>query len=273
MRVLGDTCNVLHTTGILPPGLAGLDVAGLGALIGTSRWAEDRVVLVCDGTPPSGGSPRPGPGIRVIYSLEKEADEILERLISDSTAPRELLVVSSDRRVRRAARRRNARDLESDRFLRALLEDRQAHQNQPEPHHRPASLRPGEVKSWENLFEVTGPIDDVGELPVHLEELASNIEPEPRAPAKSKKPESRQPDPASLLPADLLSEAQHLIEEDTQSRSVRQAAGNTEPASSSPSTPPAKSTRQLRSDDGEIPDDLIEEAEQMLRDLDDEDIL
>ena len=143
-------------TGILPPGLAGLDVAGLGALIGTSRWSENHVVLVCDGMPPPAGPPQLAAEIRVIYSREKEADEILERLITDSTSPRSLLVVSSDRRVRRAAGRRNARDLESDRFLRLLLEDRQTHQNRPEPLQRPASLRPGEVNAWKDLFEVEG---------------------------------------------------------------------------------------------------------------------
>ena len=262
-------------TGILPPGLAGLDVAGLGALIGTSRWSENHVVLVCDGMPPPTGPPQLATEIRVIYSREKEADEILERLITDSTSPRSLLVVSSDRRVRRAAGRRNARDLESDRFLRLLLEDRQAHQNQPEPVHRPASLRPGEVNAWKDLFEVEGSIDDIGELPAHLEEMASVTDPEPAAKIVPSKKKTEKADPASLLPADLLAQAQDLIAEDTADRPPRQTTRPIQPSGGTPPKPPSttEEANDLRSDDGELPDDLIQEAERMLRDLDDEDLL
>ena len=275
MRVLVDTFNVLHMTGILPPGLAGLDVAGLAALIGTSRWAENHVVLVCDGMPPQEGPPRLPGQIRAIYSRQKEADEILERLIADSSAPRSLLVVSSDRRVRRAASRRNARDLESDRFLRLLLEDRQARRNQPEPHHRPASLKPGEVNTWKNLFDVSGPLDDVGELPAHLEELASRTEsvapPEP--PPSRKKPE--RVDPSVLLPADLLAQAESLIEEEANNRPPTPNSEQLEKPAIRDEKPPASSSRSdhVQHLDGELPDDLIREAERMLDDLEDEDMI
>lgn len=46
----------------------------------------------------------------------EEADDLLERLILADHAPRKLTVVSSDHRVQRAARRRRARALDSERW-------------------------------------------------------------------------------------------------------------------------------------------------------------
>ncbi len=121
--LLIDTYNVLHTSGILPPDLAGLDADGLADLVATSRYSDRAVKLVCDGARASPGSRRPdveflfaGPGA--------EADDLLERIIRTNSAPRRLLVISSDRRVITAARRRRAATLPSDRFLAQLAADR-----------------------------------------------------------------------------------------------------------------------------------------------------
>lgn len=46
-----------------------------------------------------------------------EADEVIEELIAAHSAPRNLLVVSSDHRIQRAARRRKAKFIDSEQFF------------------------------------------------------------------------------------------------------------------------------------------------------------
>jgi predicted RNA-binding protein with PIN domain len=124
--MLIDAWNVLHQTGVLPPDLAGVGLKGLSALIQKSRWANERVLLVCDGTP---SSPHMGlaTGIRAVFSgHEREADDLIESQIATSTAPRRLTVVSSDRRVKSAARKRGCKVLSSQAFLERLVYDAQA---------------------------------------------------------------------------------------------------------------------------------------------------
>lgn len=58
-------------------------------------------------------------GVEVIFARDyADADALLEELIERSSAPRGLTVVSSDRRVQFAARRRGAIVMESDRWMR-----------------------------------------------------------------------------------------------------------------------------------------------------------
>ena len=76
MRVIVDTWNVLHQEGILPPGLAGLEIEGLGRLMRATRWGQWHATLACDGAP----QPRPTglpQAIHVIWSGPgREADEV-----------------------------------------------------------------------------------------------------------------------------------------------------------------------------------------------------
>jgi len=122
-----DTYNVLGTVGVLPPRLAGLDPEGLARLIGHSRWRRERVLLVCDGAGgPSGkgGAGRRFGSVELVYAgAGRDADSLIERIIGRDSAPRRLVVVSSDRRVRGAARRRRARWLSSEAFLHRLVRD------------------------------------------------------------------------------------------------------------------------------------------------------
>ena len=120
-----------------------------------------------------------------------------------------------------------------------------------------------------------GVIDDIGELPAHLQEMASATDPEPAAKIVPPKKKIEKPDLASLLPPDLLAQAQDLIAEDTTDRPTRQTTRPIQPSGGTPPKPPSTTDEvdDLRRDDGELPDDLIQEAEQMLRDLDDGDLL
>lgn len=123
MPVIVDTYNVLHVTGILPPELAGIDVAELAELIAASRYGTETVWLVCDGRPASGRSQRHGRIITHYAGKGSDADAHIGRMIDASTTPRRLTVVSSDHRVRRMALRRRCVALASESFLGHLAVD------------------------------------------------------------------------------------------------------------------------------------------------------
>ena len=120
-----DTDNVLHTTGILPPRLAAPGVPGLIRLLASSRYARRNITLVCDGV----GLKTSGIKmdlVRILYAgAGREADDVIEHLIRRYHRGNSLDVVSSDRRLRQAARRHNAGSITSECFLKHLVEDEQ----------------------------------------------------------------------------------------------------------------------------------------------------
>ena len=268
MRLLIDTFNVLHVTGVLPPGLAGPGVAELAVLIEHSRWADMPVALVCDGMPPPEGPPRLPAGIRAIYSKQIEADDILERLISDSSSPARLLVVSSDRRVRRAAKKRGAKDLDSEQFLRFLLDDRDRARLEPSKSNRPANLRPGEIQSWKNEFQIGEGAIELPEdsLPDNLLDSLKAMEPPKKAKTSPVKRVQNKPDPGMLIPEDILREAQELLDDQTPDED----SANRHIEKKTTEGQPIENDRHERSEKkaqsgSDVPSSLIEEAEAMLR--------
>ena len=154
MPLLIDTYNVLHMTGILPPEMAGIDVGGLIKLISVSRYRNQLVTLVCDGTGPmtsSGTSPRliavrfAGPG--------READDLILELIDAASDRRRITVVTSDRAVATAARKRRCRTITSQAFLGHLLADAQTKLKPPDD--RPTGpLDKKRVDQWIEQFGV-----------------------------------------------------------------------------------------------------------------------
>lgn len=124
MPLIVDTFNVLHQTGVLPPSLAGIDVAGLIELISRSRFRRRRARLVCDGTSTVPGDVGTGEHISIEFSGRgRSADDVIARHINRSSAPKRLTIVSSDREVQKAAKRRRCTVLRSDEFLRQLAMD------------------------------------------------------------------------------------------------------------------------------------------------------
>lgn len=125
--LLIDAYNVLHARGVLPGELADLGVAGLIRLIASSRYGRRELTLVCDGGGSGGQSGARLGHARVLFSgTNAEADDLIERLIVSAGRGASLAVVSSDKRLRRAARRARAESIESDRFLAHLVADRDA---------------------------------------------------------------------------------------------------------------------------------------------------
>jgi hypothetical protein len=180
-----DAYNVLHVTGVLPPEIAGVDVRGLAQLILTSRWGQSPVRLICDGTPPAKGVgvrySDGGGRLRIVYAGGgHDADSRIEALIDESSSPRRLTIVSSDRRLRSAARRRRARWLSSEAFLQSLTDDWR----------RSASHRPPAESTSSG-----GPLSD-SETDQWLEEFGVDpLPPQTQAPEETKREDPPAVDP------------------------------------------------------------------------------
>lgn len=126
MDYLIDGYNLLHFAGLARAryGPGDFDRARrrlLGRLARELNQSErTRTIVVFDGRHAPGALRGESltHGIRVLFSPEGlEADDTIEDLIRRHSAPRQLTIVSSDRRLRRAARARSAHCLDSDAFL------------------------------------------------------------------------------------------------------------------------------------------------------------
>ena len=93
-------------------------LSDLADALGPERCRETTVVLDAS-TPPSDFPLKTVyQGLNLIFALgDENADARIETLIAAHSAPKSLTVVSSDRRIRRAAQRRRARTLSADEFL------------------------------------------------------------------------------------------------------------------------------------------------------------
>jgi len=125
MSLIIDAYNVLHCTHVLPQRYATISALQLAAMLDRCEFDRGRMVIVCDGRPkPDELDPRIDPGrVEIIHSgAATDADTIIERLIAEDTGPRDLTVVSNDHRIRRAARRRRATAMASEKFLHRLVQ-------------------------------------------------------------------------------------------------------------------------------------------------------
>jgi predicted RNA-binding protein with PIN domain len=153
-----DGYNLLHATGIVgrggPGGLERSRRALLGVLCAALEPDQRaRTTVVFDAGRAGRGLPHSTDqqGLQVRYAAQHEdADALIEQLIRLASAPRRLIVVSSDRRVQRAARRRRATAVASDRWFAHLLARRRRRQTAMPPERtKPAiPLTDTEVQYW-----------------------------------------------------------------------------------------------------------------------------
>lgn len=137
MPLLIDGYNLLHVTGIAGRGkgagsLQGSRLALLNFLadsIDPHDVPHTTVVFDAQDAPP--GLPRTvgHRGLTVRFAArDEEADDLIEQLIRAESAPRRLVVVSSDHRIQRAAGRRKARAIDSDLWYAELIRARRERQ-------------------------------------------------------------------------------------------------------------------------------------------------
>jgi uncharacterized protein len=137
MPLLIDGYNLIYAAGIMgrgtgPGGLQRSRLALLNFLAESLDPQElPRTTVVFDANDAPWGLARQvvHRGITVRFAAQhQEADDLIEELIRAASAPRRLVVVSSDHRLQRAARRRRAKAIDSDVWYAELLRTRQDRQ-------------------------------------------------------------------------------------------------------------------------------------------------
>jgi len=110
-----------------------------------------------------------------------DADALIERMIQEHTAPKRLMVVSSDHKVQRAARRRKASTMDSDAWYRWMIRRRNERQAAATTEPRPMpAVSEGELNQWLKFF---------GEIDLdELEELGASTT-DPRWATHPREPE------------------------------------------------------------------------------------
>ncbi len=171
MALLIDGYNLLHASGILgrgvgPGGLERSRSALLNFLVESLEEQElARTTVVFDAREAPPGLPRVTQhrGLTVRFAEpNSDADELIEQLIRADSAPRKLVVVSSDHRLHRAARRRHARCVDSDEWYAEVLRKRIDRLRRKSPGlKRTEPPSESEVEFWLRQFGLDG-----GETPM-----------------------------------------------------------------------------------------------------------
>jgi predicted RNA-binding protein with PIN domain len=164
MALIIDGYNLLHASGILGAGrgpgyLERSRAALLNFLVDSlepSELAHTTVVFDAQQSPP--GLPRTVQhrGLTVRFAERgSDADALIEQLIAADASPKRLIVVSSDHRLHRAARRRKATAVDSDRWHAETLKRRAQRQAADDSPLKPTEPQTeGEIAFWLKQFGV-----------------------------------------------------------------------------------------------------------------------
>ncbi len=91
--------------------------------------------------------------LEIIFSgTNTDADSIIIDKIERNTAPRNLIVVSSDRELRNAAASRHAVPIKSDLFWMQLQKELERKRAVPEPREKQTGISSGQADEWLKLF-------------------------------------------------------------------------------------------------------------------------
>jgi predicted RNA-binding protein with PIN domain len=153
-----DGYNLLHAMGLLggpvgPHGLAKARANLLG-LVGAVHADADPVTVVFDARRAPAGVTADevrGP-VRVEYATREEADDRIEWLIAHDPAPKRLVVVSDDHRLRQAAARRGCAAWKCDQYLDWLDRQRRLNRTPPKVAEKPEGPRPSDTDRWLKAF-------------------------------------------------------------------------------------------------------------------------
>jgi len=113
--------------------------------------------LVFDGTGPRDKHPYDNfSNLEVFFSnIGSDADSIIEDKIKADTSPKRLIIVSSDRRLRKAAHQRKAASVKSDEFWVFLNKELNKKRPKKEPSGKRQGLSESETKKWLEIFGIS----------------------------------------------------------------------------------------------------------------------
>lgn len=180
MTLLIDGYNLIHEGGIVSrragPGDLHRARMALANILAFSLPPETlrQTIVVFDAVHAPWGLPRElvHRGVLLRFADRgREADDLIEELILADSAPKRLVVVSSDHRLHRAARRRGAQAIDSEPWLRRLFAERRNRQTPggartDAPESKPIP-QPDDVEGWLHCFG-----DDVEALLRQAAEIA-----------------------------------------------------------------------------------------------------
>ena len=186
MQIIIDGYNLLHASGVDPgKGPGTLEQARMALLRFLSQSLSDeerqQTTIVFD----AANAPRGLPsryahnGMTVLFARDQgEADALIEDLIEAEGAPKELIVVSSDHRLHRAARRRKAKAIDSDDWFFDVVRRNRVRQSQTVAPEKPiATPSRGEVSAWLKYFGM----DETSFEPTSIAPLDRNVATESQA--------------------------------------------------------------------------------------------
>jgi|SRR5262245_9857044 len=158
MRFLIDGYNLLHALGLARPRgpgqLARCRADLIDWLARTHDAGSEEVTVVFDGRMSPGDSEEVhvDSGIQVRFSIGRIADDAIEEMIAQERQPRRLTVVSNDRRITDAARRRDCVDWSCDDYLDWATSRGHAPPKLPPPADKPETPSEAESEHWRKEF-------------------------------------------------------------------------------------------------------------------------
>ena len=158
MILIIDGYNLLHASGVFgrergPRGFEQSRLALLDTRVDLLGEDAARTIVVFDAANAPDGLPGryTHGGIRVWFAREyPDADSLIEELIVDDNSPTSMTVVSSDRRLQAAARRRRAEAVDSDAWLSEMRAKRRHAAERADA--KPAEPSPHDVEAWKKYF-------------------------------------------------------------------------------------------------------------------------
>ena len=120
------------------------------------KLVGDKGQIIFDGIGPPDKSGFENIGnLEVLFSgRNKDADTVIEDKVRASTAPKRLTIVSSDRRLRRAAQKRKASVIKSEDFWNNMQKRLRRKKTRKEPAEKRLGLTESETKQWLKIFGI-----------------------------------------------------------------------------------------------------------------------
>ena len=152
-----DGYNLLHAFRKLSDEFSDLKAIPMcGYIAEDMRRMKDTAIIVFDGFQlvEHKKYAQPEGPIVIIYSgAKREADDVIEDKITESFSPKRLVIVSSDNRIRQAARRRRSQSIKAIDYISDMVNRlSKPEQKRREPEVKFTGLSKEEGKEWMTIF-------------------------------------------------------------------------------------------------------------------------